>query len=272
MAGPVQGCYGCRAVLPALLVPAVASALALAAPFVPAEQAAKLIDEGATVLDARGPDAFAAGHLPGARPIAWLDFNRGTLLLDADSAALARKLATLGVDAARPVLVYGAAQAGWGEEGRIAWMLAYLGHPTVRILDGGFPAWLASGRSAQKGPAPPPAPARFEARLVAAVRADLAAVRAPSAQLLDVRSRGEFDLGHFPGARNLDWHELLSAGGRALTTADARNRIARAGLDPDRPLILYCSGGVRSAEAWAVLAGAGLSVRSFDGSFEGPPK
>jgi thiosulfate/3-mercaptopyruvate sulfurtransferase len=263
-------------VLPALL----ATALAAAAPFVSVDEAGELLARGATVLDAREARDFRAGHLPGARRVDWKDFRDGwgrTGRLGDDGAALAARLSALGVDGARPVVVYGAAQRGWGEEGRIAWMLAYLGHPQARILDGGFAAWREAGRPIAAGDEERrPPPGRFSAHPVGGLRADLAAAGADGAQLLDVRSRAEYDGatpwgeargGHLPRARHLEWSRLLDEAGRLRPAAEVRALVVRAGLDPARPVIVYCTGGVRSAHAWAALTAAGVSARNYDGSF-----
>jgi thiosulfate/3-mercaptopyruvate sulfurtransferase len=157
----------------------IVSALA-AAPFVAVEQAEALVRDGAAVLDARGGAAFEVGHLPGAQPIDWRALSRPRSgRLSDDTAGQARDLAALGVDAAKPVLVYGAAAAGHGEEGLVAWTIAWLGHSRVRILDGGFAAWAAAGRPIATGRARPPVPGRFPAQPAAALRAVLADARAP---------------------------------------------------------------------------------------------
>src|SRR5258706_14245766 len=116
-----------------MLAGLLALGLAAATPFVPASDAARLVDSGATVLDARKQSAFRQGHLPRAQPIDWQDFRDGwgrTGRLDDDPARIAKKLGALGVDERRPILVHGAAAGGFGEEGRGAWMLASLGHPS----------------------------------------------------------------------------------------------------------------------------------------------
>src|SRR5438105_3844850 len=126
-------------------------ALALS-PFVSVEEGAALVERGAAVLDARPAREFDQGHLPRAQPIDWKDFRDGwgrTGTLGTPS-QIAPRLAALGVDERLPVLVYGAAARGWGEEGRIDWMLEYLGHREVRILDGGFDAWRGAARPVER--------------------------------------------------------------------------------------------------------------------------
>lgn len=250
--------------------------------FVSATEAAELIRDGATVLDARG-SGFFWGHLPRAQAIDWLKFRDGwgrTGRLDPDAVGLARRLAALGVDERRPVLVYGDVGAGFGEEGRIAWMLTYLGHPRVYILDGGIAGWKRAGQPLERGLAGRVAPgARFTPRPQPALRADKQAVRAGSAHLLDVRSPEEYGGatpyfeargGHIPGALPLDWHALLDASGHLRPAAELRAQLTRLGIPEgsDAELIVYCTGGVRSAFVWAALRTLGYTrVRNYDGSF-----
>jgi len=266
-----------------LLAPAAQAKAARAwpAPFVALTQVPVSLDD-VVVLDARGRKAFAGGHLPGAVRIDWLDYRDGLLRtgrLPADMDKLAARLGTLGVDDGKRVLVCGAARAGWGEEGRIAWMLRYLGHRAVAVLDGGCLAWRAAGRAWTRD-STRPAPGRFHASPDASFRARKNEVRRAlatgEAQVIDVRRREEFDGatphfsargGHIPGARHLWFKDLLDDKGRVLDKEGVRARLVSAGLDPDRPVITYCTGGVRSAMAAEVLRSAGIAVRNYDGSW-----
>ncbi len=276
--------------------PVAAEVAPAVARFVDVGAAAALLAAGATVLDARAR-GFVWAHLPTAQPVDWLDYRDGwgrTGRLHPDPQAMAARLARLGVDARRPVLVYGAAAAGFGEEGRIAWLLLYLGHRQVHILDGGFAAWQAAGQEVARGPVlRSPPPGEFPPTLQAGLRAERAAVqRAVSAAtagapiLVDVRSQAEWHGatpyleargGHIPGARWLDWQRLLGADGALKPDAQLRRELAAIGLsgpapsppgEPPREIIVYCTGGVRSAFVLTVLHKLGYRhVRNYDGSF-----
>jgi thiosulfate/3-mercaptopyruvate sulfurtransferase len=249
--------------------------------FIPASDARALVTAGAAVLDTRPAGIFKAGHLPGAVPIDWQDFRDGhgrTGRLSDDDRRLSARLGALGVDDARPVVVYGAGRSGFGEEGRIAWMLAYLGHRDVHILDGGLAEWSGA---IETGKPRPPRAGRFTPRRVAGLRADLAAVERARTDgatvILDVRTRAEWEGatpysesrgGHIPGARHLDWTTLLDGAGRLLLAPALRERFGRAGIGAHTRVIVYCTGGVRSAFAWAALRQLGQpDVLNFDASF-----
>lgn len=256
--------------------------------FVGVEEAARLLASDAVILDARA-SGFLLAHVPTARSVDWLDYRDGwgrTGRLHPDPQAMADRLARLGVDPSRPVLVYGAAAAGFGEEGRIAWLLLYLGHPQVALLDGGFAAWRAAGRSVERGPAlRSPRPGRFPAQPQPGLRADRGAVLRALADatgtapiLLDVRSEAEWHGatpyleargGHIPGARWFEWLRLLDARGQLKPDEALSHELTQRGLaDRSREIIVYCTGGVRSAFVVAVLRRLGYTqVRNYDGSF-----
>lgn len=236
----------------------------LGPPFVSPAAAAALVAEGATVLDTRGRVDFLAGHIPGAQRVDWRIGTTGLLsgtLGPPDAVAAA--YAGVGVDADRPVLAAGAWRDGWGEEGRVAWDLLYLGHAWVSILEGGVSAWPGPWERLPRSPRV----GRFTARPRAELRMRTAELQAAVASgappvLLDVREPdeyagatryGEARGGHVPGARNVPWRQLLD------TAPD---------LPRDTPLVVYCTGGVRSAMAWAALTAHGFTrVRNDDGSW-----
>lgn len=270
--------------------------------FLRGAQAEALLSAGATVLDAR-PRGFFGGHLPGAQPVDWLDFRDGPLRtgrLADDLQHIADKLQRLGVDSRRAVLVYGDAQHGFGEEARIAWMLVYLGHPQVHILDGGYAGWTREQRRTDWGLADRPRPSLgFVAAPQRAVRAAkpevqrLVQVAASSssprpALILDVRSEREWHGatpyweargGRIPGAQHLFWQDLLDAQGYVRPRHELRARLLSAvakvtssapasPAEASQSLVLYCTGGVRSAFAWAVLQEIWAGpVQNYDGSF-----
>ncbi len=251
-------------------------------PFASVDEAASLMERGALVLDARPKRAFTDGHLPRAVHIDWQDYRDGigrTGRLSDDDRALARDLGALGVDDQRPILVYGSGTAGFGEEGRIVWMLSYLGHKQIQLLDGGYAAWSAAGRAIERGDGAVPRTGGFTPVRRPELRAELASVARASQEhvtVVDTRTIEEwkgatphFEArgGHIPGARLLPWTTLFDARGALLPRVELLRRVTAAGIAPGRPVILYCTGGVRAALSWAVLRSLGYDAKNFDASF-----
>ncbi|MFJ8577702.1 sulfurtransferase [Micromonospora sp. NPDC093277] len=231
-----------------------------------------------TLLDVRwrlagppGRDDYAAGHLPGA---VYVDLDTelcgrpgaaGRHPLP-DPAVLQAALRAAGVRAGHPVVVY---DGGDGmSAARAWWTLRWAGHRAVRVLHGGFPAWVAAGLPVSTAP-PTPTPGDVSVTpgelpvLDAGEAARLAA--AETGVLLDVRAapryRGEAEpidpvAGHVPGAVNLPAPEYVTDG-RFPATEALRQRFAAAGVAADAPVGAYCGSGVTAAQAVLALHLAG---------------
>jgi len=247
-----------------------------------AEAAPAIAKVGITVLDARGFRA-SPPYLPGAVRIDWLRLRDGwfrTGRLDDDLSSLKAELEKLGISSSRPILVYGAMADGWGEEGRIWWMLRYLGHPEVKILDGGVTAWVNAGLPTANEEAEPTENGRLTVKLHRDHRVDAAGLerdRHHGLVVIDARTAEEFGGatpyfaargGHIPGAVNLYWKQLIGKNGLLLPSAVIRERVRRLGVQRDTHVAAYCTGGVRSAFVVAALRHAGLQrVANYDGSW-----
>lgn len=241
-----------------------------------------LVRERPAVLDARGGQAQAP-YLPGARTIDWRSYRDGWLLvgrLTDNMDRLQRAFEERGVDADRPVLVYGAMGQGWGEEGRIWWMLTYLGHREVRILDGGIGGWEREGLPVASQPARSSAAGRFEPRIRTAVRASAGDIAdaGDDVVLLDVRTREEYAgaarpyfsarRGHIPGAVHFHWQDFIAPQGALKPADEIRASLAAVGVTPADDVVVYCTGGVRSSFSQAVLMQVGYPrVRNYDASW-----
>ncbi|WP_309065714.1 sulfurtransferase [Microbacterium sp.] len=241
------------------------------------------------VLDARwqlgrddGREQYLAGHIPGA---VFVDVERELsrhgaphegrhpLPSDAQLAAAARRW---GVRRGVPVVVYDdhrmlAASRTW-------WALRRAGLPDLRVLDGGWSAWVAAGGAVQAGDVDV---AEGDIELGSPGRdgdidTDGAARWAETGVLVDVRAaeryRGEVEpidpvAGHVPGARNLPIAELLTPDGRFRPASDIAAAFDRIGAGADAPVAAYCGSGITAAQF--ALAGAivGREVTVYPGSW-----
>ncbi|WP_320064612.1 sulfurtransferase [Micromonospora sp. RTGN7] len=232
-----------------------------------------------TLLDVRwrltglpGRDDYTAGHLPGA---VFVDLD--TALCGPpgaagrhplpDPAALQAVLRAAGVRAGHPVVVYDGGDSP--AAARAWWTLRWAGHRPVRLLHGGFPAWVAAGLPVTTE-VPTPVPGDVTVRPGELPVLDPGAAAALAAAgpgvLLDVRAsaryRGEAEpvdpvAGHVPGAVNVPAGEYVGPDGRFPAPAALRARFAAAGADDDAPVGAYCGSGVTAAQAVLALHLAG---------------
>lgn len=245
------------------------------------------------LLDCRvDRDAYARGHLPGARHA---DLERDLSAARADGADPARGgrhplpdpvhfAKTLGSWAIGPtshVVAYDD-QAGANAAARLWWMLRALGHEHVQVLDGGLAAATAEGiattREVPPSASAPPYPARAFAGPTAALEDVQRARSDPNACVLDVRAaaryRGETEpidpiAGHIPGAANLPFASNLATDGRFRTATELRADYEKllAGRAPSQ-LIVHCGSGVTACHTLLALERAGLSgARLYVGSW-----
>mgnify|MGYP000887725695 CR=1 len=157
--------------------------------------------------------------------------------------------------------------------GRLWWMLKWLGHEAVAVLDGGLQAWQAAGGALDSGPAPAAAtPTTFEVRpalVTLSTTADIAAqLGSPGQTLIDARGapryRGEVEpldpvAGHIPDALNRPFTQNFQTDGRFKPAAELRAEFEAllAGRDP-ASVTHHCGSGVSAVPNVLAMEVAGL--------------
>ena len=260
-------------------------------PLVSSAELASLLGS-VTVLDIRyrmggppGAEEFAAGHVPGA---AYVD-------LDAELAAPAgaggrhplpapvdfeRAMRRVGVTGSRPVVVYD----DWTGHaaGRAWWLLRYHGHADVRVLDGGWAAWVGAGGPVERGVAT----SSSDEGDFRAVPGGMPMVEADG--LLDVpvlvdarageRYRGESEpvdpvAGHVPGAVNVPTATNLRADGTFRSAEELREVYAAVGATAEAgargEVAAYCGSGVTAVHDIIAMELAGVRAALYPGSWSG---
>lgn len=248
----------------------------------PAELAAALGSANAPlVIDARRADEFARGQIAGA---VHLDLW-GVSLIDTSDAPLrafmwmiGHLFSQRGVSAERPVVVY--EEDSGLRAARIFWFLEYLGHPSVRVLDGGVRAWRRAGLPLSTEPVEPAVTSwhgAADASRIAGWQDVLAHLGAPGRVVVDTRSDGEYfgtlvrarRAGAIPGAVHLEWTSNLTADGLYKSPEELRRMYAALGVTPEREAVTYCQGGYRAAHTYLALRLAGFPrVRNYTGSWK----
>lgn len=254
--------------------------------------AAHLDDPSWVVLDARfdlanpakGETLYREGHVPGARYV-HLDTHlsgektgqNGRHPLPAPEVAAAR-FGALGIGPDTQVVIYD------GDTGMYAarawWMLRWVGHQAVAVLDGGFAAWQRAGQPVSTDQ-PTWTPVSLGTRAVDDRRVPAADVLAKlgdtSRVLVDARAsdrfRGENETidpvaGHIPGAVNRFFQLNLNADKTFKTPAALREEWAAVCGDDASKVVMYCGSGVTACHNLLALEHAGLTgARIFPGSW-----
>jgi thiosulfate/3-mercaptopyruvate sulfurtransferase len=234
---------------------------------------------------AYGRATYVDEHVPGA---VYVDLNtdlsrpatptsgRHPLPSPGDFAA---RLRAWGVDTDSRVIAYDDGNGMYAA--RLWWMMRWLGHDDVAVLDGGMRRWLQLGLPLTED-VPAPAAGNFVARprpaMAAAATEVLAASGDPTARILDARAperyRGEVEpidkvAGHVPGARNHPFGLSLDSNGRFLPPQTLRESLSTSldGVAPERA-IAYCGSGVTACHLLLALEHAGLTgARLYAGSW-----
>jgi thiosulfate/3-mercaptopyruvate sulfurtransferase len=221
------------------------------------------------VIDARWrPDGTAAavharGHVPGAVHLDWStslvepDEETGVLRL-AGPDRVSTALRAIGVSDGMTVVVYDDSDGLYAS--RVWWTLRAYGFDAARIVDGGYPAWLAEDRPVSNAsaasiqgsftPRANPRATLFTSELRPLVGSE-------GVMIVDARAPADFAgregssrrLGHIPGAVNVPAGVLTLPGQQRLRPAgELRSLLSRAGLGrPDRRIVCYDTSGVAAA-------------------------
>jgi thiosulfate/3-mercaptopyruvate sulfurtransferase len=223
--------------------------------------------------------AFTAGHIPGARYADLnLDLSSPVTLGDGRHPlprpdVLADFFAAAGIGDETQVIAYD--DANGSIAARAWWLLRWLGHAPVAVLDGGFQAWIAAGGAVEAGE-PPPAPGGAKPPFTVRLRPETVltaadvqrALEDPQRLLVDARAAERFAgtvepldrvAGHVPGAVNHPFTANLTQDGRFLPADELKRRwLTRLrGTEPS-DAILMCGSGVTACHNILAMTSAGL--------------
>jgi thiosulfate/3-mercaptopyruvate sulfurtransferase len=234
-------------------------------------------------IDGTARTLHATGHIPGA---IWLDWREAvtqvpeganTFLL-ASPDRMAESMTRAGIGDGTSVVLYDDTLGYFAA--RVWWSLRAYGYEAARVLEGGWPAWVAGGHPVANG-VPAVRPVMFTPRAQMRERLTIADVRgllgSPDVQLLDARGPAEFHgfegeaarLGHIPGAINMPAAALHVPGTQRLRDAtELRDMLLRANVTRSRRLVCYDASGVGAAKLAYVLTLLGYEdVAVYDGGW-----
>lgn len=212
---------------------------------------------------ALGKRQYEQGHIPGAL---YFDLNQDLSSEPQKHGGrhplpnlrdLSNKLAQAGIwshgtDRPSHVVIYDDSRFAFAA--RLWWLLRYLGHPQVSLLDGGFQGWQKAGFPVTTE-VPTPSIGHFQPSIQQGWVVDREQVQSAQPQssvvLIDSRTRdrytGEFEpidpiAGHIPGAVNYPWLEVTDEEGYGRSPESQRQRWAD--LPKEADVIVYCGSGV----------------------------
>ncbi len=180
---------------------------------------------------------------------------------------LANKLAKIGVNFQKTLVVaYDDSRLAFAS--RLWWLLRYLGHEQVVVLNGGFSEWQKAGYPITSN-IPQPQKATFVPQINSKLLVDIEVVKnrkdLPQVVLVDSREsdryRGEREpidkiAGHIPGAVNYPWLEVTDSSGQLLSPAEQNQRWEK--LGNAKEILVYCGSGVTACVNLLSLELAGI--------------
>ena len=223
---------------------------------------------------ALGRQQYQTSHIPGAY---YLDLNQdlssplskhgGRHPLPKPT-ELADKFSAMGINSQTLVVAYDDSRLGFAA--RLWWLLHYMGHQRVAVLDGGFQGWVSAGYPVTDV-IPPPKQGNFVPHLQPSCLVDIEVVKVkkdlPHVTLVDSREsdryRGEREpidpiAGHIPGAVNYPWQEVTNAQGYLKSVAEQRQRWEN--LKQAEEIVVYCGSGVTACVNLLSLEIAGIDT------------
>ncbi|MFD2670348.1 sulfurtransferase [Marinicrinis sediminis] len=252
---------------------------------------ARLYENDIIIVDCRfqlgnsqaGKEAYEASHLPRAiymdleQDLSSPVLKHGGRHPLPNMEAFIDELGKRGIRSDSRVIAYD--DQGGAMASRLWWLLKYVGHEHVYVMEQGFTAWQNTGYPVTQDPAPVAIPGSYAAQLQPDMLVSMEEVREQLNQahtvLIDSREAIRFAgkqepidpvAGHIPGARNFFWKEVLKEDGTWKSEQELRELFSD--IDAASTIIVYCGSGVTACPNVIALQSAGFpNVKLYAGSW-----
>ncbi|MFB8797123.1 MAG: rhodanese-like domain-containing protein [Microcoleus sp.] len=248
-----------------------------------ADLAKQFLEQVAILLDARAPIFKWFCPWEKAVSVTWQDFSishfshKGKLI--ENDTVLTAKLRAIDICQDPPVIVVADAVKGWGEDGRIVWMLRTLGQEKSVFVDGGYGALIKAGYPQVKAANNPPQTGDFfiySRRNWEVQRDELKGILGDdNLVIIDARTPREYAVktpygekrgGHIPGAVHIYYKQLMDKQGQLLCRDEIVAILQHKGVSLSSQILSSCTGGIRSAWLISVLTNFGFYAKNYAGS------
>ena len=172
---------------------------------------------------------------------------------------VAKILGDAGISERDSVLVYGQCLPCGVNSAYVYWVLKYLGHDNVKILDGGIDDWVAAKLPTETVPKVLPKTI-YTPKLNPGLLATYDYVKNGKVQIVDARSFQEFGLGYIPRALNIPYDQVMD-NGQLKGEADLRDLFSS--LDRTLPVVVYSDTGAQAGSVWFALEALGYNASLY---------
>lgn len=245
----------------------------------PEALASQLEREDLLIVDLSSPQNYQGGHIPGAIHLPFQALMAGTPPAPGKlpgAERLTQVFRAIGLKPEHHVVACDDEGGGWA--GRFLWTLEVIGHKNYSYLNGGMHAWRGAGLPLSTETVEP-TPSEIEVSIdtAPAIEADEIQQRLDDESLIvwDARSPQEYSgervaamkAGHIPGAINCEWTQLMDPQRDLRIRTDAREFLARLGIDDKHQIVTHCQSHHRSGFTWLVGKSLGFDIRAYPGSW-----
>ena len=203
----------------------------------------------------------ATEYIPGSINIPYTRFvdEDGSIR---SASEIAQILGDAGISENDCVVITGECQPCGGGSGAADFtyfVMKYLGHKCVALLDGGIDAWVAAKEQTVTVPTTL-SPKSYQPAIKPELLATYEYVKSGQAQIVDARSKAEFNAGSLPAAISIPYESLQD--GKRLKDESAINDLF-ATLDRNRPIVVFSETGVKASLNWLALTLTGHDARLY---------